>query len=339
MSDRESSRDDSTDSEDGISIKVIGGRYAAVEARKRKQFKNALLSFVVCAIIGTVAILFVMLTSDGSNYSHNNSNDNNHIHNNDDNDDGNTTWKIDHCHYWDSIYPGDQECGVEKCIANNIKRGFRLQHAWNSDSLSLRNESAIEMLDYIAINYNADGNISTSGDYFPSSLEILNNSLKMNQTMIYNNEIDIALSGVHMSIEYFCCYNDSEYETIKQLFNTWEMEGESFSLSFDSYLCLNLTESNLTVYVLLLDQSSQELMCNFTDLFEDYLVSNGIRLKSQARRYGQPFHTTFAIFDRYDENLETMSVDTINYLNSKYLTLWQEPGLAFEFDQKKIVMD
>ena len=147
--------------------------------------------------------------------------------------------------------------------------------------------------------------------------------------MKYEN-MNITLGEVHISIEYFCCYDDNTYQNITKLYQ--EFVWEEFDIYFGEFMCLNMTDIDKTIYVLLLDEESQKLMSEWTDNFEAYLMENGITLLSKPRRNGQPFHSTFAVFDEYNDELESLSIDTLSYLNDNYGSIWSEIPITFSKD-------
>eukprot|EP01084_Bolivina_argentea_P022009 40875_1 len=205
------------------------------------------------------------------------------------------------CHYADNIYPIDSDCGVQYCINNNINRSFTLTKGWSNKFIYEYNKTVVDMRQYLGNEYN-----------------------------IYPNILDII--HIHISIEYFCCYSDDEYKFIMDLYNKFEWN--TFDVFLEDLMCLNLTDANKTIYVLLLNDKSQELMRNWTDNFEQYIVNNGVQLRSKPRRYGQPFHSTIAIFDIYNENMEKISIDTVTYLNEKYSSLW--PSIPITFSKENM---
>ena len=241
------------------------------------------------------------------------------------------------CHYADSIYPIDSTCGADVCFANGLDRTFSLRYAWDATSLKYRNDTGIDILRYMQIN--GSDSFVNGLPVYPTELEVLNktsSNTNSNDSLLTFDGVSISLVEIHMSIDYFCCIEESVYENIIRWFGEYD-DWEPFDLYFGEFTCLNMTESDQTIDVLLLDDNSQELMRSWTDDFRDYLEVNGIDLtQALPRSEGQPFHLTVAVFDEYNQELESVSVDMINYLNNKYKNVWRQ--LPFTFSKDNVVI-
>ena len=228
-----------------------------------------------------------------------------------------TNWTS--CHYDDDIYPIDNgPCGQYQCSLNpHNKAHIGIHNIWDDVSIEYNKNIIKDMLQYM-------------DPILPNIIEY--NQLRINDTSQYSyNESNITVLGSRIALEYLCCYNTSEANTIIDLFNNYEWE--SFDIQFDRFICLNNTHINKTYYVLLLSPESQALMNDWSDAFIEHIINgSNIEWKPESREEGQPFHTTFAIFNEYNRDLETKSVDTINYLNAKYMDYYRQ--LTFTFSKE-----
>eukprot|EP01083_Nonionella_stella_P040795 110592_1 len=273
-------------------------------AAKRKQRQTILVLIFLLVLIVAVIIVLVLVEKQNANVN------------------DMQTKQLEMCHYADQVYPIDNECGVLTCIDNGIQRSFSLSNGWSQSFINAHNQTSMDMLRYLSENYNV----------YPNVLDLNNND---KQHMIYENH-SIALESIHISIEYLCCHDESEYNKIVEVYAGYQWD--EFDVYFSHWMCLNLPNTNTTVYVLLLDDVSQALMSDWTDSFEEHLEQNGIQLLSTPRRLGQPFHSTFAVFDAYSEQLEQWSVETLNYLNDKYTytNLWKTMPITFSKDNMNV---
>ena len=293
-------RDDSDFKEDSNSLQLSFQRTdKSRQAKKRKRQTIVVLILLFIVIIGII----VMLTSiESAGLNKNNS-------------------SVTQCHYADTVYPIDNECGVQKCFDNYPLRSFTIRYGWSNELIMERNQTALDMLQYLDMHY----------QIFPNILEVTNNQ----SSMMKYEDMNITLGAIHISIEYFCCYSDEQYGNIKKLYEeyTWD----EFDVYFGDFMCLNMTDINKTIHVLLLDEASQNSMSEWTDNFEAYLIENGVELLSKPRKYGQPFHSTFAVFNEYDRKMEALSVDVVTYLNDKYGSIWNDVPIKFAKDNVEFV--
>ena len=225
------------------------------------------------------------------------------------------------CQFADDVYSFDRDCGVHHCFLNmSHKPHIGVHNAWDDELRKLRNDSIYDMLAYMDTTYNE----------LPDTIEYLR--FKGNASMDTYGNKNISVYAAHITLEYLCCYDYNTSLNIINLYNNYSWD--PFSIEFDRFICINdNTSKNIIVYVsLMLSQESQQLMGNWTTNFETYLQENGVDLLSKPRKDSQPFHSTFAIFNQYNQNLENISVDTVNYLNKKYSDIYR--SMKFNFSKE-----
>jgi len=127
--------------------------------------------------------------------------------------------------------------------------------------------------------------------------------------------IDYNLDDVHMTLDYFCCYDAFEVDAILE--STESFNWTATEVTFDRLICtINYDEEtfpgsdNIELMVMVDDESNQRLM-EMIEQFEDELRSKGIGV-SVPRGDNIGFHVTLAHVDQIKfENLKAM-IDRIN---------------------------
>lgn len=226
------------------------------------------------------------------------------------------------CHWGDEAFPVDEECGVSVCtFSMGVQTRLFGLDAATPALMDIINASHYDMFDYLKTQYH--------GEVYPTIVHM--QPIDKSKTFMTYDGHNMSLAPVHMSIEYFCCTPEDDYHRTIALYQ--EYEWEAFEITFGDLMCLKMTNLGLTIYILNLDDESEERMSVWTDTFEAYLAENGVTTGAVPRRDGQPFHVSFAIFDEYDDNMQSLSVGVLGHLNDKYRSKWISYPVMFEKDK------
>jgi len=115
---------------------------------------------------------------------------------------------------------------------------------------------------------------------------------------------------VHISLEYLCCYNDVQLQTISKILVGLKWD-QVTGLRLGKVACAHGNQSRRSI-VVYLDSNSQARAMKLVNQFEQALISGGIPIHT-PRKDQQPFHSTLAVVN---ENYPI--ADIISRLNKEF---------------------
>jgi hypothetical protein len=99
---------------------------------------------------------------------------------------------------------------------------------------------------------------------------------------------------LHMTLQYFCCYNPVQYEEI--IYELKRFQWHPMDLRFNTTVC-NVGgdgDSNYTSIIVLLDDEGQQILGEFVASIEAHLISKNIPVH-RPRSQMEPFHSTLGV--------------------------------------------
>ena len=115
----------------------------------------------------------------------------------------------------------------------------------------------------------------------------------LNET-IPEDEFDLDIEGMHMSLDYFCCYDPYEIRAIQAMAESFEWP--SVDVKFEKLICtVNFDDerADLTELMLVVDEQSQNKLLPLITQFEQQMADTGV-LVHVPRSENIRFHVTLA---------------------------------------------